>query len=215
MTFTNGNLSSKSNKVNKDLPYQHCDLPRTYNDTKIVILPKDPIWIYTYWEISTHIIEEFPSKFGEPFNNLSLVLRVYDISSVDFDGFNANKYFDIRVYPDALSWYINLGEYNCSWCVDLGYFLRDGRFTLIARSNTITSPQYGISDITEEQWASLRLEFEKLLKMSNDVNKSLSSYDLVKAMQAHWEEFLKLPSSKVFAGSSSSSSSSSSRTLSY
>ncbi|MDR2396230.1 MAG: DUF4912 domain-containing protein [Endomicrobium sp.] len=203
MTFTKENLSSKLNKVNKAVSYQNCDLPRTYNDTKIVILPKDPIWIYTYWEISTHTIEEFQSKDGEPFNILSLVLRVYDISYIDFDGFNANKYFDIRIRPDALSWYINLGEYNCSWCVDLGYFLRDGRFITIARSNTLTSPRYGISDITEEQWASLKLEFEKLLKMSNDVNNSLNSYDLVKAMQAHWEEFLKLPSSKVFGGSSS------------
>ncbi|MDR1522352.1 MAG: DUF4912 domain-containing protein [Endomicrobium sp.] len=203
MTFTKENLSSKLNKVNKAVSYQNCDLPRTYNDTKIVILPKDPIWIYTYWEISTHTIEEFQSKDGEPFNILSLVLRVYDISYIDFDGFNANKYFDIKIHPDALSWYINLGEYNCSWCVDLGYFLRDGRFITIARSNTLTSPRYGISDITEEQWASLKLEFEKLLKMSNDVNNSLSSYDLVKAMQVHWEEFLKLPSSKVFGGSSS------------
>ncbi|MDR2067314.1 MAG: DUF4912 domain-containing protein [Endomicrobium sp.] len=203
MTLGKENLSSKLNKVKKEDPYYNCELPRTYNDTKIVILPRDPIWIYTYWEISTHTREEFPNKYGESFNTLCLVLRVYDISYVNFNGFNANKYFDIKVRPDALSWYINLGEYNCSWCVDLGYFLRDGRFITIARSNTLTSPRYGVSDITEEQWASLRLEFEKLLKIANDVNKSLSSYDLVKAMQTHWEEFLKLPSSKLFSGSSS------------
>jgi hypothetical protein len=204
MTLTKDNLSSKLNKHEKDISCNTFGLPKTYNDTKIVVLPRDPIWIYAYWEISTHVIKDFPNKYGEPFNTLSLVLRTYDISYINFDGFNANKYFDIKVHSDALSWYINLGEYNRSWCVDLGYFLREGEFITIARSNTVVTPRYGVSDVTEEQWASLRLEFEKLLQMSNNLNTSLSSSSLVKkAMQKHWEEFLKLPSSKVFNGSSS------------
>ncbi|MDR0723874.1 MAG: DUF4912 domain-containing protein [Endomicrobium sp.] len=202
MTLSKENLSSKLDKHEKETSCNNYGLPKTYNDTKIVILPRDPIWIYTYWEVSTHVIEEFLNKYGEPFNVLFSVLRIYDISYINFNGFNANKYFDIKVHPDALSWYINLGEYNRSWCVDLGYFLRNGRFITIARSNTIISPRYGVSNVSDEQWASLRLEFEKLLELNN-LNTSLSSSGLVKAMQKHWEEFLKLPSSKVFNGSSS------------
>jgi hypothetical protein len=156
MTLTKENLSSKLNKSKKEICYKDCDLPQTYNDTKIVILPIDPTWIYAYWEISTHVIEEFPNKYGEPFNALSLLLRVYDISYINFNGFNANKYFDVKVYHNTLSWYMNLGEYNRSWCVDLGYFLKDEKFITIARSNTLVSLRYGVSDTTEEQWASLR-----------------------------------------------------------
>ncbi|MDR1418500.1 MAG: DUF4912 domain-containing protein [Endomicrobium sp.] len=203
MTLNKENLSSKLDKHEKEISYCNSGLPKTYNDTKIAILPRDPIWIYVYWEISTHVIEEFSNKYGEPLNISSLVLRVYDISYINFDGFNANKYFDVKVHPDSLSWHINLGEYNRSWCVDLGCFLRDGRFFTIARSNTVISPRYGVSDVTDEQWASLRVEFEKLLNLNN-LNTSLSSAVLVKTIQKHWEEFLKLPSSKVFNGSSSS-----------
>ena len=28
-------------------------LPKTYGDTKIVILPRDPLWFYAYWEVAT------------------------------------------------------------------------------------------------------------------------------------------------------------------
>jgi hypothetical protein len=33
-------------------------LPKTYGDTKVVILPKDYVWIFAYWEFSF-------DKFGE------------------------------------------------------------------------------------------------------------------------------------------------------
>jgi hypothetical protein len=203
MMPTSETLSSKLDESIRNDVICNSDLPKTYNETKIVILPQDPIWIYTYWEISEDTVKKTAEYHGENFDSYNVVIRVYDITGIDFDGSNAHRYFDINVHPLALSWYINVGEYNRSWCVDICYILQNGDFVTIARSNDLTMPRYGVSNISDEQWALLKLEFEKLIKMSEGSKFGANSYDVVKAMKVHWKEFVNLPSSKVFSGSSS------------
>ena len=203
---TNENLSSKIAGGRKDSFSSGKDgLPSSYGDNKAVLLPRDPIWIYVYWEISNSKKDELSSKFGNKFDSSSLALRIYDVTGISFDGSNANRYFDVSVNGNALSWYVNVGEFNRSWCVDVGYFLKDGTFITAARSNSLIMPRHGVSDVTDEQWALLQLEFERLLKISGAGGIGQSSYDLVKLMRERWEELTKLPTSGVLGGASSAS----------
>ena len=203
--FTSENLSSKFG--NKEKSVNKTGLPADYGDTRITILPRDPICIFAYWSISKQYFDKLKKEYGKDFLASSkLVIRIYDITDVNFDGNNANRYFDVFVTPNSSSWYVNVGEFNRSWCADLGYLTKDGEFILIARSNTVVMPKYGVSNITDEQWALLQVEFEKLLKFSG-VNKiGLSSFDIAKLMRERWEEIvsISLPSSHSNISSSSS-----------
>ncbi|MCL2485363.1 MAG: DUF4912 domain-containing protein [Endomicrobia bacterium] len=199
------NLSSKikggkknTSEINKS------GLPDSYDETKVVLLPRDPVWIYVYWDISSHTKNEFLKKYKDVFDPSSISVRVYDVTDVAFNGSNANRYFDVKVNSNALSWYINVGEFNRSWCVDLGYVLKNGDFVTISRSNSMAMPKHGVSNVTDEQWALLQIEFEKLLKISGAGGLGKSSYDLVKLMRERWEEITKLPTSGVLGGASSS-----------
>jgi hypothetical protein len=198
------NLSSKMQGTNKSRQEKNSGLPSSYGETKAVMLPRDPIWIYVYWEINNDTFEQVKSKYGQNFDNSGLTLRIYDVTDVNFDGGNANRYFDISVNPNAMSWYINVGEFNRSWCVDVGYILKNGEFITVARTNSMAMPRHGVSNVTDEQWALLQLEFEKLLKISGAGQIGQSSYDLVKLMRERWEELTKLPTSGVLGGASSS-----------
>ncbi|MDR3113471.1 MAG: DUF4912 domain-containing protein [Endomicrobium sp.] len=200
------NLSSKIAGGKRDGFSSNKDgLPSSYGDNKVVLLPRDPIWIYVYWEISKSKKDELSAKFADKFTASNLALRIYDITDINFDGSNANRYFDVYVNGNALSWYVNVGEFNRSWCVDVGYLLNDGTFVTAARSNSVSMPRHGVSDVTDEQWALLQLEFERLLKISGAGGIGQSSYDLVKLMRERWEELTKLPTSGVLGGASSSS----------
>jgi hypothetical protein len=183
-------------------------LPKSYGDTKIVILPRDPIWFFAYWEVSQGVIEETRSRIGvEKFNTSRWVLRVYDVTDVSgFNGTNAHRFFDIFI-DRAETWYVNAGEINRAWCVDLGLVTADGAFIAIARSNIITMPRQGVSSITDEQWAILQTEFERLLKLSGVDRIGHSSFDVAKLMRERWEEIvsLSLPTSHMGASSLSSS----------
>jgi hypothetical protein len=178
---------------------QITDLPTSYGDTKIVLLPRDPWWCFAYWEIGEQTKQEIRSIYGE---NVKYVIRVYDVTNVvNFDGKNANKYFDIEINPAANNWYINVGEPNRSWCVDLGLITSDGKFVVITRSNIVTMPRYGVSPLTDEQWAVLQREFERLLELSGVSMIGKGSFDIAKLMRERWEELLAISQMPQFISS--------------
>ena len=200
------NLSSKIEAQEK--PVNKTGLPLDYGDTKLTILPRDPICIFAYWSISADYTNKLKQQYGESiFEDSKLVIRVYDTTDISFDGNNANRYFDVFVTPQSDSWYINVGEFNRCWCADLGYLTKNGVFITIARSNKVSMPRYGVSNITDEQWALLQIEFEKLLKISGVSKVGMSSFDIAKLMRERWEEIvsISLPSSHSHISSSSSS----------
>ena len=92
------NLSSKLDTQKKEV--NKAGLPSDYGDTKITILPRDPICIFAYWSVSKESYEKLKSQYGDQtFNDAKFVVRVYDITDISFDGNNANRYFDIFVTP--------------------------------------------------------------------------------------------------------------------
>jgi len=199
------NLSSKiQNKVKEASPSSKTGLPDSYGGTKIVLLVRDPLWFYAYWNIAPEKINELSKKYGDNFDRSQIVLRVYDVTDVSFNGSNANRYFDVRLDGLATSWYVNVGEFDRVWCVDIGYILKNGEFVLAARSNPAKMPAHGISNVHDDQWASMEIEFEKLLRISGkDIGHS--SADIVSIMRRRWEELTKMPSSGYLPSSSSSS----------
>ena len=172
-------------------------LPAAYGETKLVILPRDPLWIFAYWEIDDLTRKELKKKFGANYSASRYDLRVYDVTDIDFDGSNAHAYFDVQINPDANNWYINCQKTNRAWCVDLGLILPDGKFYPIIRSNVVKMPRVGISPIIDEKWGILQKEFEQLMQLSGLERIGKSSFDVVKLMKERWEEIVavSLPSS--------------------
>ncbi|MBN1621904.1 MAG: DUF4912 domain-containing protein [Endomicrobiales bacterium] len=199
------NLSSKAKgaPIVADYGKQERGLPKNYNDTKVIILPRDPLWFYAYWEISTETINALRQRLTEvKFSKSCWVLRVYDVTDINFDGTNANRYFDIGINYDADNWYVNINEPNRSWCVDLGLFTHEGEFVFVARSNVLIMPRQGVSPITDEQWAILQKEFDRLLKLSGVDKIGKSSFDIAKLMRERWEEILSISLSSPMGASS-------------
>jgi uncharacterized protein len=179
-------------------------LPKDYGDTKIMILPRDPLWLYAYWEVAAETNGKVRQKLGDnKFNSSRWILRVYDVTGIKFDGLYANRYFDVVISSGADNWYVNVREADRNWCVDLGMITPEGEFIVIARSNILTMPHRGVSPIMDEQWAMLEHEFELLLKLSGVEQVGKSSFDIAKLMREKWEEIvsISLPSSHIGASS--------------
>jgi uncharacterized protein len=173
-------------------------VPRGYGETKIVLMPRDPFWAYAYWEITEETFGAVRSKYGkDAIDKSKLVLRVYDVTGIKFNGSNANRYFDIALIPFAENWYINVPEADRSLCVDLGLLLPDGRFITLIRSNVISMPRQSISQITDEQWGILQKEFERILKLSGIEQLGRTSFELAKLLRERWTQFMlmNMPSS--------------------
>lgn len=148
------------------------ELPYGYGKDKIVLQVRDPWWLHAYWEVVPQNMARLKERLGETFFSAKTVLRVYDVSSVIFDGTNAHRFLDIEINADANSWYIDTGGPGRSWCVDLGLRLPNNQFITIVRSNIVTSPLEGPSWITDEEWMVPEDMFARLYGMGFGFGKS-------------------------------------------
>lgn len=129
------------------------NLPSHYGATKLILMAKDPLWIYAYWEIAQDSIARLRNVISqEEIERSRTILRMYDVSLVDFNGSNANRSFDIEVGRDANNWYINLWNDSVSYVGEIGFRSEDGRFFPVTRSNCITTPRLTYSPRTEQIW---------------------------------------------------------------
>jgi hypothetical protein len=153
-------------------PVRAQDLPHTYDQDKIILQVRDPRWLHTYWEMREQTVEGLKNKLGEEYLRSKKVLRVYDVTNINFNGSNANRFFDIQINDYANSWYIDTNGPGRAWCVDLGLMLPDGRFITILRSNVVQTPLDGPSWVTDEEWMIPDEMFARLYGMGFGLGKS-------------------------------------------
>jgi len=114
------------------------EIPSRYNETMIRILPRDPAWIYAYWDIA----EQHPGRNEEDDTESDLFLRV-----VELDPRSSEKkdFFDIAISYEDWKWYINIPQPGAIYRVDLCQRLKE-KSRVLARSNKVTMPVYFIKN---------------------------------------------------------------------
>ena len=63
--------------------------------------------------------------------------------------------------------------------IDIGYLARSGRFYVLARSNVVTTPRAGVSDVIDENWADIdSKKADRIYAMSGGFDPTASSLEL-------------------------------------
>jgi uncharacterized protein len=148
------------------------ELPHRYGQDKIALMVRDPRWLHTYWEVTQQTIDRLQQQLGNSFHGAKLVVRVYDVTNINFNGKNAHRFFDIEVGFHANSWYIDSQGPGRSLCVEVGLLLQSGEFIAIARSNVVHTPLEGASWMTDEEWMVPEEMFARLYGMGFGFGKS-------------------------------------------
>lgn len=168
-------------------------IPAGYGEDRIVLMVKDPWWLYAYWEIQPATERAARSQLlPHEVADLSSVLRVYDVTDADFPAQPAHGFFDIPLSGLATNWYIEVSKPNRSFVVEIGLLTRQGRFLLLARSNRVTTPRFGPSDVFDEEWMVSDEDYWKLFGMTAGIGMGASPTALKKFME-------QLPSSALFS----------------
>jgi len=123
---------------------QEPSIPQRYNETRVVLMARDPHWAYAYWDVEDAQAVRVRRDSGFE----QLVLRVQDLQPASS--------FDIPIQWSDCSWYIYLPSQDADYALELGY-LAAGRFRLLARSNQIRTPRESISGEAPEESESLFL----------------------------------------------------------
>jgi len=146
-----------------DTPETHrFPLPEHYNETKIVLLLRDPYWAFAYWEIKTTDMDDLKSLYRNP----SLYLRVRRPSN-GTSGSQEEDFFDIPVGINDRSWYINLPSAGSVYEISLVGKSKTGEKEL-CKSNRVVSPAFQIPEAgTEEALKDTGNDLAVLCKLYN------------------------------------------------
>lgn len=182
------NLSSAAfHQVRPTEPQDQGDIPSGYGTTESYLLPKDPAWMFLFWEITAQTFDCVRAQYGEVLDHSRTVIRLYDITGVNyFDGTNASAYYDMPVIFDAKSWYIHAPQAGRSYVADLGFVTPQGQFILLTRSNATTLPPGKVSDVVDDKWMSVEGDFIKLLQLCGADRIGVGASELMQVVDQRW-----------------------------
>ncbi len=116
-----------------------------YGESRVVLLPRDPQWAYTYWDIPNERKEEMRRQGGQ-----QLALRIYDVTEVDLDYQSPHSVQEYICDELAREWYLPVPVSDRDYIIDIGYRCADGRWLMLARSTSVRIPPVYPSDWVED-----------------------------------------------------------------
>lgn len=184
------NLSSSAlvKPLAKDV-HAETDIPSGYGKTESFLLPKDPAWMFLFWEITQNTLDCIKSQYSEDtLKNARTIIRLHDITDLNyFDGQNSVSHYDMPVIFEARSWYINAPASGRTYVADLGYLTQDGKFILVSRSNATLLPPGRVSDVIDDKWMVVEGDFQKLLKLAGADYIGLGASELMHLLGQRWK----------------------------
>ena len=160
-------------------------LPLDYGVTMAALMPRDPNWMFIYWEITPGSKALLARKHGHDiFEKGRQLLRVYDMAHT---AGHIQKYFDVPVMLDAKNWYVHVQDGGGSYCCELGLLQPDGNFIGIVKTNPVTLPPGRVSDVMDENWMAVSEDFDRLLQLSGVEYIGKGSGEVAKSLAQRWE----------------------------
>jgi uncharacterized protein len=155
------------------------DLPAGYGKDRIVVMVRDPYWLHAYWELTRQAIQRAEAALGQEWHTSRPILRLLDVSGREVTSSSESVVRDIDIHGGCNNWYIDVANPPRSYRVDIGYLARSGRFYILARSNVVTTPRAGISDIIDENWSDIDAKkADRIYAMSGGFDPTASSLEL-------------------------------------
>src|SRR3954462_6306989 len=155
------------------------ELRAVYGKDRIVTMVRDPYWLHCYWELTRQAVQRAEAALGQEWHTSKPILRLLDVSSHETTSTSESPIRDIDIHGGCNNWYIDVSNPPRSYRVDIGYLARSGRFYVLARSNIVSTPRAGVSDVIDENWADLDFKkADRIYAMSGGFDPTASSLEL-------------------------------------
>jgi hypothetical protein len=123
-----------------------------YGQDRLVMLVRDPYWVFCYWELEGPARGELQARQGgNVFDGARWVLRLHA----------ATQIHDVDIQPGACNWYLNVRD-DCDLFAEIGIVTRSGEFLPLAASNRVRTPRAGMSDQDGSEWMTVEGDFASI-----------------------------------------------------
>lgn len=103
----------------------------------VTLIPINPQLAFINWYIDENTAMSLKNDIGAFYEHSCLILRIYDVTGVDFNGYNARNQFDIEIEKFSGCHYQQIDLIGCLLLAEVGFRCSDWRFFPCARSNTM------------------------------------------------------------------------------
>ena len=137
--------------------------PETYGIDRVVLLVRDPEWLYSYWDISGESWAKLIQRgITNPSNGWQRVLRLQDMTGRTLNG-GGGSFVDVELDDVAREWYFQAPVPDRVYLVEFGYRSASGEFLVLARSNLVQVPRKAPSDDLDVRFGRL---YDDALRLS-------------------------------------------------
>ncbi|MHC0035909.1 DUF4912 domain-containing protein [Pseudoneobacillus sp. C159] len=95
--------------------------------------------VFSSWEIASWQKQQLVSYFKDDINLNVLILRIYDVTDIYFNGLNAHSYFEFQIPPNKRNWTIKGIKSGRNYLTEIGFKIKENQFFPILRSNPVGS----------------------------------------------------------------------------
>ena len=132
-------------------------IPENYGLDRLVVLPRDPNWLYCYWELKGGALDRLRFQHSaEIIDNSRWVLRVKQTKEL--------RDYVVDIDLRVGQWYLKVSP-DSRLLVDLGFINQQGDFICVLQGNETATPRAEVSKIVDERWIIMREELEQLLRV--------------------------------------------------
>lgn len=156
---------------------------------RIILIVRDPYWLQAYWEITKATVDRVRVALAEHWFDTKPVLRLLEVQSDTSSGAES-MVREIPIHGGVRNWFVDVAEPPKSYRIALGYATSSGKFFLIAKSNTITTPSAD-HEAFDLSWSDIQNDHKKFYALSGGYSgKTVHGND---ELQTVFEEKMRRP----------------------
>ncbi len=165
--------------------FESTELPALQSRTHCVLIPRDPNFIYAYWDYTQEDIDRARNQLKFESEDSQLILRIYDITGVEFRGSNANYSWDLDVGFTSKNWYVHVWQDNADYCAELGIRSGNNHFIPLTRSDVVHTPPKSMSQRNDLIWQDIKAHKESQPYIKETINERYRNFMQKRSKQKH------------------------------
>jgi glycosyltransferase involved in cell wall biosynthesis len=123
-------------QISEARPADHFSPPAGH----VALAPVAPCEGFAHWRILEEWVDRAARQKGNAWRNCRLVLRLYDVSCIDFNGLNAHRILDRDLPGLCGQFFFKLPKPGTWELAEVGFLLQTGEFLPAARSRAVPFP---------------------------------------------------------------------------
>jgi len=140
--------------------------PLVQGQDRIVLMVRDPYWLHAHWDITRQTVDRAKAALAEHWHSVRPILRLLKLDDSGTTESAENVYRDLEIHGGVRNWYIDVDSPPSRFQIVMGYMTSSGRFYELVRSNTVTTPVPGGKEASDDHWADVAKDAERIYAMS-------------------------------------------------